>query len=143
MRIVLAAVLGWLLPGLGHIFIGERTRGIVFLVVICLTYWSGVAIGGVRSVVNPQEHKLWFMAQMCTGGNTLAAVGLGKVAPDRHDDDGNLIPPVDHWIGVDVGIHYTGVAGLLNLLVILDVILRADPVHLRKLAQSAQPGGGP
>ena len=29
--------------------------------------------------------------------------------------------------GIDVGVHYTGVAGLLNLLVILDAIGRAEP----------------
>ena len=37
-----------------------------------------------------------------------------------------LAGPAGHWLPADVGVHYTGVAGLLNLLVILDAVARAD-----------------
>jgi hypothetical protein len=37
-----------------------------------------------------------------------------------------LAGPAGHWLPADVGVHYTGVAGLLNLLVILDAVARGD-----------------
>lgn len=125
LRAPLAGLLAWILPGLGHIYLGHRTRGLILMVTITATFWSGVAIGGVAGTVNPDTRKLWFVAQLCTGGNTLAAASLtsrvmAKLPPSRS------APYLGHWSAVDIGVHYTGVAGLLNLLVILDAIARAD-----------------
>src|SRR3990172_10486299 len=72
----IAGFLAWLVPGLGHIYLGHRVRGLVCLVTITLTFWTGVAIGGVQATVDPHERTLWFMAQLCSGGNTLAAYAL-------------------------------------------------------------------
>jgi len=145
-----AAFLAWLVPGLGYIYIGERGRGLVCLVTITATFWSGVAIGGVRSTIDPQHRKLWFMAQIATGGNTVAGYALHRaLAPNA--PPGNPIAETPNWSAVDVGTHYTGVAGLLNLLVIFDVIGRADsPSAGRRGAKrsakedqqtAAEPGG--
>ena len=62
----LAAILAWLVPGLGHIYIGRRVRGIIILVTIAATFWTGVAFGGVMTV-DYQNQRWWFTAQMCTG----------------------------------------------------------------------------
>lgn len=62
----LAAILAWLVPGLGHFYIGQRTRGIIILVTIAATFWTGVAFGGVMTV-DYQNQRWWFTAQMCTG----------------------------------------------------------------------------
>ena len=64
------------MPGLGHVFLGHRHRGLIFLVTITATFWTGVAIGGVRGTVNPQDRQLWFVAQLCTGVNTAAGLWL-------------------------------------------------------------------
>ena len=72
LRAPIAAILAWLIPGLGHIFLGHKVRGVIFLVVITLTFWTGVAIGGVQGTVDPKERKLWFIAQLCSAANTLA-----------------------------------------------------------------------
>jgi hypothetical protein len=123
-----AGILGCILPGLGHIFLGHRGRGLVFLVTITATFWTGVAIGGVRGTVNPQDRSLWFVAQLCAGVNTIGAYGLTVAmtpsAPLHQRGPSKYIPPF--WTASEVGVHYTGVAGLLNLLVILDALARAE-----------------
>lgn len=124
-RAPLAGLLAWILPGLGHIYLGYRTRGLILMVTITATFWSGVAIGGVAGTVNPQQRKLWFVAQLCTGANTLAAASMTSRVMSALPRS-KKPPYLGHWSAGDVGVHYTGVAGLLNLLVILDAVARAD-----------------
>ena len=124
-RASVAGLLAWLIPGLGHLYLGYRGRGIVLLATITVTFWTGVAIGGVRATVDPQERKLWFVAQIGTGGNTVVALALHRRV-ELHLPPTERSGPVAHWLSADVGVHYTGIAGLLNLLVILDAIVRAD-----------------
>lgn len=138
----LAGCLAWLIPGLGHIYLGHRSHGLVFLVAITATFWSGVAIGGVRSTVNPHERKLWFMAQLCTGGNTLSAWALHERIAGAYQRGAEPVR-YSHWMQADVGVHYTGVAGLLNLLIILDAIARAEPSTAVRRERRPVAGTGP
>ena len=139
LRVPLAALLAWLIPGLGHIYLGHRGRGLIFLVAIMLTFWGGILIGGVRGTVDPTHRKLWFMAQLCTGSNTLLALAWHHATSpaDQASSNSTTPPYTGHWLGGEVGVHYTGVAGLLNLLVILDAILRADTVTRREESPQA------
>jgi len=137
----IAGFLAWLVPGLGHLYLGDRTRGLICLVTITATFWTGVAIGSVQGTVDPRERTLWFMAQICTGGNTLTAVGLNAVTkPKPATPTPGYIPA---WLSVDVGVHYTGVAGLLNLLVILDALSRAEFGGKRDPITVLKPKGDP
>ncbi len=124
-HIPLTGLLAWIVPGLGHLFIGERTRGLIFMVTISATFWAGIAIGGAGSTIDPQHRKLWFTAQLLTGGQSLVAVALHQKAIAPYPPSSKP-PVIGHWLSIDVGTHYTGVAGLLNLLVILDAIFSAD-----------------
>ena len=115
----IAGLLAWLVPGLGHLFLGQRGRGLIFLVTITTTFWAGIAIGGVRSTVDPSKRTLWFTAQACSGVNAFAAYAFHRsVATSKR--------PLGPYLSSEPGVHYTGVAGLLNILVILDAIGRAD-----------------
>ncbi len=136
-RIPIALLLGWLVPGLGHIFIRHRTRGLIFLVTITATFWTGVAVGGMRSTVNPNERKLWFVAQLGTGGNTLLAWAGHEATKKSSDSQSDSVSQKSfaHWKSLDVAIHYTGVAGLLNVLVLLDLMARSE---LRKKSPSLE-----
>ena len=131
LRAPLAGLLTWVVPGLGHLLIGERGRGLVFFVTITATFWTGVAIGGVQNTVDPHKRKLWFIAQLFTGGNTLSAYALNRRVTLASAESGTA-SGAGHWLSGDIGVHYTGVAGLLNLLVILDAIGRADPATRKK-----------
>ncbi len=140
MRAPIAGLLSWVFPGLGHFYLGDRTRGMVLLVTITLTFWTGIAIGGVRETVDPQRQKLWFTAQLLTGGNTLSALAWHEADRAEQAKQGQALEP-SHWASVDVGSHYTGVAGLLNLLVILDAIGRADRLTSRRRRPGSTDGG--
>ncbi len=126
-RICLAGLLSWLIPGAGHIFIGQRTRGLILLVTIAVTFWVGIGIGGVYDTVYPQKRFPWFMAQICTGGHGLLAYAWGESLRPPPPLRGTPIPFRNpSFTSVDAAVVYTGIAGLLNLLVILDAIGRAD-----------------
>lgn len=143
-KIPLAGLLSWLIPGLGHAICGEWRRGAVLFVAITATFWSGIAIGGAPGTVDPAKRRLWFAAQICTGGNTLAAYSIHqRLAATAAAEAKSL--PIPHWMSAEVGVHYTGVAGLLNLLVIFDAIVRADSTtgRRRRLAGTIPAGTEP
>lgn len=138
--------LAWLVPGAGHIYLGRVRRGIIVFVLVTATFWAGIAIGGVMTV-DYQNERWWFAAEMLTGihgligwhrqqkvYNTIAAdpdVGLPPpmTSPDRArwvhlvdkklaENNLALVYPADTVARV-----YAGVAGLLNLLCIFDVVM--------------------
>lgn len=123
-RAASAGLLGWIVPGLGHIFIGDRVRGVICLAAIVLTFWTGIAIGGVRGTVDPRERSLWFMAQLCAGANAGIAYVIRENVSTSEGRVDRASPP--SWVSSEIGVHYTGVAGLLNILVILDAMARAE-----------------
>jgi hypothetical protein len=139
-RVPLAGLLAWLLPGLGHIFLGQKTRGIIILITITVTYWGGVAIGGVRDTVDPQQRTAWFMAQTCAGLHTLAAYQWANTIRSRPDP--TLSTRANHRES-EAAVVYTGVAGLLNLLVILDALSRADVMVSAATGQQGRRKGVP
>ncbi len=139
-RAIVAGVLAWFVPGAGHFFLGERWRGSVFLAVITVTFWCGVAVGGVRSTVDPVAHKHWFLAEMLTGSNTIAALALSAQLP--RTEAGAPSPYLAVWPADDIGIVYCGVAGLLNLLVVIDAVARGAQWGPRPGAARPPPGGG-
>lgn len=124
-----AAVLAWLVPGLGHWWIGEKRRGLIFLIVITVTFWGGIAVGGVRSAVTAKENGLWIAAQLCTGPQSLVALAASRNLDEtsKKDPSKQFKAP---WPAGDIGVVYAGVAGLLNLLVILDVLSRTEAQRL-------------
>lgn len=118
LRVPAAGLLAWVLPGLGHIYLGQRRHGLIYLAVIGATFWGGVALGGVQNTVKPKERTAWFLAQLSTGVFTGAALAWSRSLGDT--------TPAYTRATEDVAIVYTGVAGLLNLLVILDALVRAE-----------------
>jgi hypothetical protein len=166
----IAGLLAWIFPGLGHWYLGHRARAIIITVVIAITFWTGVAIGGVKSTIDPQENRIWFLAQVCAGTHTIvAAIWSGQlesvgyscphckaVLPRRPSDDtpcprcGRRVAGFEalthtrlaFWPQVDIAVVYTGLAGLLNVLVILDAIARAELEPLQRAARQAAGGAG-
>jgi len=99
------------------------------MVTITATFWTGVAVGGVRNTMDPKgERRLWFAAQICTGGNSLAALALRQTVSKSPLPKGT-------YLSSEVGVHFTGVAGLLTILIILDAIARAEPAPVTSREQ--------
>ncbi len=130
----LAALLAWLLPGLGHWYLGDRPRAVVFFVVTGVTFWGGVAVGGVRSTVTARENGPWIAAQLCMGTQAVAALYFGHVVQERSQD--RYKAP---WPASNLSVVYAGITGLLNLLIIIDALARADATQARAAAR-APPG---
>jgi len=160
-RTVTAGVLAWLLPGAGHLYLGQRRFALIFGAAIMLPYLTGVAIGGVKTLVNPYLNRWLFLAELGAGGPTTVFLlwnnrigGLDartatsiirqdaaflRYPPDRRQElRRRLHPYVAYYPTSDVAQIYLAVAGLLNVLAILDAMTRAQtgglPVFYHELA---------
>lgn len=158
---ILAALLAWLVPGAGHVYLGRMRRGAILFLAIAATFWGGAAMGGVMTV-DSRYDRWWFYAQSLSGVHGLAgwwrqeqvyrdvARRLGKEqilpAPDGR--------PTDEQMRVDAALRekgvvlanptegvaraYSGVAGLLNLLCVFDAALLA---MMGRRGEPSRPGG--
>ncbi|HSW44783.1 MAG TPA: DUF6677 family protein [Phycisphaerae bacterium] len=139
-RIVIAGLLGWVFPGAGHLYIGERVRGLILMAAITLTFWGGIAIGGVKNTVNPQDRALWFLGQVCAGVHPFLAIAWGRQIRIPEDADKS------RWIAYgqmeDISVVYTAIAGMLNILAILDVLVRAEKPAAGRVSGSPGTAGG-
>ncbi|MCZ6816593.1 MAG: hypothetical protein O7F76_07805 [Planctomycetota bacterium] len=125
----LAALLAWVMPGLGHWYLGERSRAVIFFVVTTVMFWGGVAIGGVRSTVTPRENGPWIAAQLCMGPQAAVALVLSWQA---RETSGNQYKAP--WPASSISVVYAGITGLLNLLIIIDALARADATESLRVA---------
>jgi hypothetical protein len=148
---LLAGALAYLRPGAGHILVRRYVRGAIIFLSITGMFWAGISFGGVFTV-DPMRERWWYAAQMLTGASGLYArqrsvdrtdsiardlvkqdklITLGpprnpadaeqwwKVYNDKLAEDGlAVVYPVDI-----ISRAYSGVAGMLNLLVIFDAMM--------------------
>ncbi len=132
-----AAAAGWLVPGLGHWFIGQRQRAVILAVTIGSLWVTGLVIGGL-DVCDRQRNSAWFILQSLVAPSLAVDWYQSQLLPIKSDEDWSstelvrsaMEPSFGH--PNEQGILYTALAGLLNLLVILDVIYRdgePGPTH--------------
>jgi hypothetical protein len=104
-----ALLLTWIAPGLGHLYLGQRSKAILLFSVITFIYVFGMVLSRFLNV-SLERHGIYFAAQIFYGGATLIAEALTR----------NL-----RWTQFnslhDVGLLYTSVAGLLNIIVMVDI----------------------
>ncbi len=139
----LVALAGFILPGLGYALIGQKTRGLIAGVAITVLFVFGILIGGIRVIdvpgyyatidqrtdkkvetwkirdnfVGELMNRPWYMAQVLTGPmNIVASYFSISMTPEIRQSTARIF---------DIGTLYTAVAGMLNLLVILDSVGRA------------------
>lgn len=78
----LAALLGFLVPGLGHLFQGRIFKGCLFLVCILGTFYTGLRVGDFKVVyldTSAGERRTWAYAfQMCVGLPALPAIAQAR-----------------------------------------------------------------
>src|ERR1043165_1433968 len=109
----LLALLGWLVPGLGHIAQGRTSKGVVTGLTVLALFVLGALIGGhIYSVRDTNEGLLSLLFGLCDLGNGLAyfaskIIGLAAVEqPQRATSE--------------YGSVFLIVSGLLNFILALD-----------------------
>ncbi len=115
-----AALLAWILPGLGHIAMGQRRRGLMMMFGILFLFACGILIGGL-DVVDMKRDRLWFLAQACNGPlaflidflNQSLLKTADSATQARLTSLGNINA---------TGTLYIALGGLMNFILILDAL---------------------
>lgn len=162
----LAVILAWFIPGAGHVYIGRPVRGVILCLAIAATFWAGVAMGGVMTV-DPVNERWWFIADLFTGAHGLAAWQIQQHTWNTLADDPEVRQqqaafshdPIQAAAVMDAKLQqhglaltaptdtvaraYSGIAGLLNLMCIFDVmILSLMGVRSEPAPPAPKPQGG-
>ncbi len=108
--LVLLCVAAWAIPGAGHLWLGRRAKGLIFLVSLPLMFAIGLAIHGRLFPFNLSDPLVALAAA--------ADVGIGIpyfIASAMGYGAGNV-----RAVTYEYGNAFLIVAGLLNLLVVID-----------------------
>jgi len=106
-RTLLQTVLAWLVPGLGHAAQGRLAKAAYFGLLVLATYFTGIVLGHGGSV-STDRYPFHVYGEYCAGLPALVGYWLGR-AP--------LGETVDR---LELGVVMTTVAGILNLIVMVD-----------------------
>lgn len=105
-------VCAWWVPGAGHWLIGERKRAVIIFVSLVFAFTAGIYIGSIAAV---DSGTPWFYAQI------LFSPIAGYIA--------HLSSTVYHLDAFgrprEMGEIYTGIAGMMNLLCIVNAVYMA------------------
>lgn len=160
-RGVIAGLLGWAFPGAGHWFLGMRGLGTIYSVAVMVPFVAGVLLGGIKTSINPYFNSWLFLAELGVGGPTLVGLGINNAvtpydARTLAQIEQNPRPPttvtreqqaevatyVAYYPTSDVVQIYLSVAGLLNLMALLDAVARAQtngaPIFQYEIDQQRQ-----
>ena len=109
-RALVALALAWAIPGGGHLWLGRRQKGVVFLLALPLMFAIGLWLEGALAPFDPSQ-PLVLLAAFADLGNGVpyliaAVAGLGQ---------GRVVAATFEY-----GNTFLIVSGLLNMLVALD-----------------------
>lgn len=133
-----AGLLAIALPGAGHLYLGERRRAALIAGGILGLFVAGLLLGGI-DVVDRREDRVWFLAQAMVGPIAFLAdyVHQEHLKVKEMGPGGRLVyrsatPQERRSGGVyasrsvgrmnELGTLYTAIAGMLNLIAILDAM---------------------
>ena len=108
--LVLLCLASWAIPGAGHLWLGRRNKGMVFLIALPVMFAIGLAIHGRLFPFDFSEPlvALAAIADLGIGLTYMVASALGFGAGDVRA------------VTYEYGNAFLIVAGLLNLLVVID-----------------------
>ena len=112
-RALPACLLAWLVPGAGHLYLGRTSKGLILLGAIGALFVLGLGMDARLQMYFGLDDPLSFLrslAQMAVGLPYFAVRYFGL-------DQGQVTSPAYEY-----GNTFTEVGGLLNVMVILDVL---------------------
>ena len=112
LREVLTALLAWVVPGAGHFLLGKRARAIAFCAIIALCAVIGCQLQG-RLDVFAANDPLSKVATIASAGSGAIYFVLRFLV----GYEGSIVAP-----GFEYGTTFLRTAGILNLLLVLDVL---------------------
>ena len=121
MGLLVVALAGWFVPGGGYFLLNEKKRAIIIFTVIAPLFFVGLYVGSI-GVIDPIGAWPWYIAQIM---NSPLVFALG-----HHTAGGAYYV---YGRPSDVGQIYTSIAGLLNLLCIVNSVHLA---HQRRTERS-------
>ncbi len=107
----LAMALAWLVPGLGHFYLGRRKTAAAFAVIVTLAFLAGLSFQGRLYSVEAGQ-PLTILATFAVYGAGL----LNLAARLLSDNPGGAILATTY----EYGCAYLLTSGLMNLLLVLD-----------------------
>jgi len=107
---MLVCLAAWLIPGAGHLWFGRRFKGLVFLLALPAMFSVGLILQGRLFPFEPAQPlvALASLADLGIGGMYVLVRALGH-------GTGNVVA-----VTYEYGNAFLIVAGLLNLLVVID-----------------------
>jgi hypothetical protein len=108
--LVLLCAAAWAVPGAGHLWLGRRQKGVIFLVALPLMFAIGLTLHGRLFPLVPSQPLVALAALADVG------VGLTYVLARAAGYGAGTVTAVTY----EHGNTFLIVAGLLNLLVVLD-----------------------
>lgn len=121
----LCAALSWLVPGLGHARAGQKDKGLVMGAAVAIVFAMGLLFSHGHAC-DRATYSVWWMAQNLFGGGSLfAALVTGPMQQEAAP------------MYLDLGVVLCTVAGLMNLVVVVDAFTVAERTAF-PVAQSAE-----
>ncbi len=108
--LVLLCLGAWLVPGAGHLWLGRRQKGVIFLIALPLMFLTGLWLDGRIFPFEFSEPLVALAAAANVG------IGLPWLLARMLDAGGGVVTAASY----EYGNCFMIVAGLLNFLVILD-----------------------
>jgi hypothetical protein len=136
--LIIVGLFAWLAPGGGHLALGQRRRAGVIFVTILLTFVVGLYAGSI-GVIDPLGARAWYFAQIM---NSPVVMLLGSHVAgvqqqfDRQTTEGQKVTAVPYRVygrPGEIGQIYTSIAGLLNLLCIVNAIYVAHRIAIGEI----------
>jgi hypothetical protein len=106
-----AALLAWVVPGLGHFYLGRRRTGILFAVIVTACFVLGLSFEG-RLYTIEQGQPLTILATFAVYGAGILNLAARALSSNL---GGTVLAPTYEY-----GCAYLLTAGLMNLLLMLD-----------------------
>jgi hypothetical protein len=105
-----ASALAWAIPGAGHLVLGRRQKGLIFLVALTAMFLIGLGLSG-RVFPFAAGEPLVLLAALATRGIGVPALAAGWLGAGQ-----GVVTAASY----EYGNAFLIVSGLLNLLVALD-----------------------
>ncbi|HEV7920407.1 MAG TPA: DUF6677 family protein [Thermoanaerobaculia bacterium] len=118
-RTWIAVILAFLFPGLGHLYLGRKQRGLAFFGIVVFLFLLGLAVDGTLYTIQP-GNLLSVLATLGSMGSG-ALYFIGRMVADAHGGFGDI-----RSITFEHGKMFTLTAGLMNLLLVLDAFDLAE-----------------